>query len=111
MIVYLSGPMSGIANYNGEAFEAYAKKLRDAGFEVISPWELDHGNHDQPYGTYLARDLHMLLHPARKVERIYMMPGWEASRGARLELHAAACVAIEAYNADTMEKMENEYVL
>ena len=89
-VIYLSGPMTGIAEFNGPAFQHYAEKYRAQGFTVLSPFEMDAGDHGKPYRHYLCRDMKVLLQP--EVERIYMMPGWEKSKGANLELHAAAAL-------------------
>jgi len=109
-IIYLSGPMTGIPEFNGPAFKHYAEKYRALGFKVVSPFEMDEGDHGKPYRHYLCRDMAALLGP-EGVSRIYMLPSWEKSRGARLELHAAGAVGIAAYDAETGEEMENPYVL
>lgn len=80
--VYLSGPMSGLPDSNFPAFRWWAAKLRADGFEVVSPAEI------QEAGTWelcLRADLRELC----TCEAIAMMPGWENSRGAHLELHVA----------------------
>lgn len=105
--IYMSGPMTGIPEFNAPAFAAYTAKYRALGFRVISPAELDGDDHGQPYRHYLRRDMNVLLD--EHVERIYMMPGWESSRGAKLERHAAEAVGIAVYDAETGEKMENVY--
>lgn len=40
MRVYLSGPMSGIADNNFPAFHEHAAQLRAQGFYVVSPAEI-----------------------------------------------------------------------
>lgn len=80
--VYLSGPMTGIPDSNFPAFHRWAAKLRADGFEVVSPAEI------QEAGTWelcLRADLRELC----TCEAIALMPGWEGSRGAHLELHVA----------------------
>lgn len=86
--VYLSGPMSGIANNNFPAFAEWAAKLRADGFEVVSPAEI------QEAGTWelcLRADLRELC----TCDAIALMPGWESSKGANLELHVAHRVGME----------------
>ena len=80
--VYLSGPMTGIRDNNFPAFHRWAAKLRADGFEVVSPAEI------QEAGTWelcLRADLRELC----GCDAIALMPGWEGSRGAHLELHVA----------------------
>lgn len=95
---YLSGPMSGILEHNGPAFEKYAANLRAMGLDVISPHEMDHAEaRDKEWGEYIRRDLLVIL--SQDIQHIYMMPGWEDSRGARLEKTVAEAVGIKVYSA------------
>lgn len=116
LVIYLSGPMSGIPNYNIPEFERYAEKYRALGFEVVSPHDLDRegGGYDTPghdpsvgftapdlYRNYLRRDLRVLLD--RNVARMYLMPGWHKSNGARTEATIAEAIGILLYDAETGE--------
>lgn len=86
--VYLSGPMSGIADNNFPAFAEWAARLRSQGLDVVSPAEI------QESGTWelcLRADLRELV----TCDAIALMPGWESSRGANLELHVAHRVGME----------------
>lgn len=105
MKIYLAGPMSGMPNFNAPAFAASAAKLRRWGHEVFSPAEHDQATdgsdfHDKyPDGdTQRAVSNGFSLRGALKAdldwicdhaEAIYMMRGWENSKGARTE-HALA---------------------
>jgi hypothetical protein len=96
--IYLSGPMSGIKNYNALAFYHAESALRVYGWgdDIINPIALD--DHD-PYteenktgvwktqhrNRYLRRDIMLLADPQQNITHIYMLQGWEKSRGARLE--------------------------
>ena len=110
ILVYLSGPMTGIPEFNGPAFRAYAAKLRAEGFEVISPHEMDKAADTTgwKWGDFLTRDMDVLLSSKVGVQRIYMMPGWEKSRGAKLERYAAEANGIAVYDVTTME-LETKY--
>lgn len=82
MRIYLSGPMTGIEQSNFPEFHRWAAILRAQGFEVVSPAEI------QEAGTWelcLREDLRELC----TCDGIALMPGWENSRGANLELHVA----------------------
>jgi hypothetical protein len=96
---YLAGPMSGLPQFNIPAFDAAAKVLRGLGCKVISPAELDAPEiraqylaspdgaslPDTPtWGTFLSRDVKIV---ADQVRGIVLLPGWEKSRGARLEAY------------------------
>lgn len=83
--VYVSGAMTGIADYNHPAFNAKAAELRAQGFDVINPAEHDAEiGLDQPWATYLRRDLVLL---AEHCDTIVFLPGWQDSKGAKLEHH------------------------
>jgi hypothetical protein len=95
--LYLSGPMTGIPDYNRPAFEQAAFDLRSRGFEVVSPIELDHNagtSHDSETGfdftheeweQFLERDYEALQGCAA----ICLINGWEKSGGAGREGHYA----------------------
>jgi len=82
--VYISGPMTGYANFNGEAFIAAEETLRAAGHEPINP-----ARHPVvetwAWADYLRVDLRDLL----DAEAVATLPGWECSRGASLEVYNA----------------------
>ena len=80
--IYLSGPMTGIPENNFPAFNFWAARLRADGYDVVSPAEI------QEAGTWelcLRADLRELC----TCDAIALMPGWEGSKGANLELHVA----------------------
>lgn len=85
MKAYLAGPMSGLPDLNFPAFHAWAKRLRNQGDEIINPAEV---NPDQSmsWADCMRSDIAQLV----TCEGIYMMPGWERSKGATLEHHIAS---------------------
>lgn len=92
-MLYVAGPMTGRPNHNKAAFDLAAAELRAAGYVVISPPEMDlidgvdlaaeHGDAD--WLLALERDLVVVA----KVDGLALLPEWEQSRGARLEVAAA----------------------
>lgn len=82
--VYISGPMTGLPEFNFPAFNAKAAELRAAGHDVINPTE--HGEDGcTEWHEFLRKDIRLLM----DCYAIHMLPGWENSKGARLELHIA----------------------
>lgn len=84
MKLYLSGPITGIANYR-ENFEEAVTQLRWRGYtDVINPAELccvlppDHTS----YETYMQICMDLLA----GAEAVVLLPGWEKSIGANREI-------------------------
>ena len=84
MKYYISGPMTGIEGHNYPRFQQVAEELRSRHHEIVSPHELT-DDFTQDWEWYLKRDLKSML----DCDRIILLEGWEASRGARLELWVA----------------------
>lgn len=85
MIYYLSGPMTGLPDYNRPAFNEAANQLRAHGFVVWNPAEEFDATTIYPRKVYLRKDIEALL----KCDAIVMLDGWENSAGAKLELDIA----------------------
>ena len=77
---YIAGPMSSMPDLNFPAFHARAAELRAAGFEVENPAEI---NADPTAGweACMRQDIARLV----LCDAILLLPGWQQSRGARLE--------------------------
>lgn len=95
--------MSGIKDYNVSEFSNAAKALREDGYFVINPAETfkrmdgflgdrkeieEHFN-EFPRGRLADAVIEIELALLRSCDVIYLLNGWEESRGARLELHEA----------------------
>jgi hypothetical protein len=117
--LYVAGPMTGRPSFNIPEFDAMAQALRRAGYEVTSPAELDDpairaismaspdgaiatlNTHGQTWGDFLARDVKLLADDG--IEGIVVLPGWEKSRGARLETFVAnALCGLSIYYVESM---------
>jgi hypothetical protein len=82
--VYLSGPMSGLPDHNFPAFRRFAAELRATGYDVVNPVELNPDT-SLTWHERLRIDVKALC----DCDAIALMPGWENSKGANLELHIA----------------------
>lgn len=104
MKVYIAGPMTWLPQFNIPAFDDAAATLRGAQYDVVSPAELDSAevraaalasldgdpasiNHIETWGSMLARDVALIADGG--IEGIFVLPGWQKSRGARLETFVA----------------------
>lgn len=96
MGIYLSGPMTGIADHNVPAFNRAAALLRARGHHVINPAEMAGGDLSLPWSAYIRADIGCLL----RVEAVRVLPGWERSRGARLEVLVAQSIGIPVLTLD-----------
>jgi len=90
--IYIAGPMTGLPDLNFPAFHAAAAMLRAQGHDVINPAEI---NPDQamPWKECMRRDLAAVVF----CEAIYLLPGWQASKGATLEHHVAERLGLTIY--------------
>jgi hypothetical protein len=88
--IYVSGPMTGIPDHNFPAFNAEAARLRALGYEVVNPVDVN-PDHGTPWAECLRNDLLALL----QCDGIALLPGWESSRGAALELHVARALGFQ----------------
>ncbi|MEN2672595.1 DUF4406 domain-containing protein [Herbaspirillum huttiense] len=96
--IYIAGPMSGLPELNFPAFHAAAAELRAQGYDVVNPAEI---NADPTAGWVAC----MRLDIAQLVtcDQIMMLPGWENSRGATLELHIAQMLEMPVQYAKVNE--------
>ena len=98
--IYLSGPMTGIPDFNFPEFDRIAKNLRDAGYDVVSPADLNRKREDAGqvlseifYSDFMKEDIRELS----KCDAIYMMKGWRYSPGAKHELENALVFALTVF--------------
>ena len=121
--------MTGIPQFNVPLFDRAARELRDRGYSIVSPAELDSqavrdaalasktGSHDdlletnETWGDMLARDVKMI---ADHLGGIIFLPDWQKSRGARLEAFVGLLCGIEFARycpGDDIEKLSPLTVL
>lgn len=108
--IYIAGPMRGYPHFNFPAFYAAGDYFNDIGWEVFNPAQKD----DEEYGVEmaasnidgslevaeddgfdlrkaLAMDLNWIC---KHATHIYMLKGWEFSRGAMAEHATAAALGL-----------------
>jgi hypothetical protein len=89
MKVYVAGPMAGHPDWNFPAFEEAARELREAGFSVTGPHEIDNASGFDP--TKEDAELDLRLELERGVEAVLeadgvaLLDGWEDSPSAVIE--------------------------
>jgi hypothetical protein len=99
--VYVAGPMRGYPRFNFDNFERYTQILRSMGYVVMSPHEHDlevgiNPDTDEDSPVYaeadpqLMKDLIMWdLNAVANCDAIFLLDGWEKSRGVKAELALA----------------------
>jgi hypothetical protein len=97
-VIYIAGPMTGYDDFNFEAFDDAAYKFRLFGFRVLNPADFgsaestlaEIGGDDAAaaaaHRNAMARDLPLVC----AADVLYLLEGWQASRGANLEVHTAS---------------------
>jgi hypothetical protein len=83
--IYVAGPMTGLPDLNYPAFAAEVARLRADGHQVASPAEINAGLESEGWHACMRRDLAVLL----TCDAVQLLPGWQASKGARIEIFLA----------------------
>ncbi len=93
MIVYISGPMTGVpVGTCIRRFREAEKFLADRGDVGLNPTRWNgYPYSEMTWSACLRHDIRQLL----LADRIYMCRGWQESRGATLERFVAASVGME----------------
>ena len=95
-ILYVAGPMTGLPEFNYPAFNAAASQLRELGYEVLNPADIDvlynpDPTQPQEWDWYMRHALRMVLNS----DALALLPGWENSRGAQLEVKVGKALGME----------------
>lgn len=90
--IYISGPMTGLPDMNFPNFQYAEMKLLNDGWKVESPTE--HGIvKGATWEDYMAACLIQIA----QCDTMYMLRGWENSKGAREEYRLAELLGLEVY--------------
>ena len=88
--VFISGPMSGIKDFNKPAFDKAEKELTECGFSVFNPARM-HFDDTWTHEQIMKIDLAALA----QCDYIYMLDKWYYSKGALQEYHYANAIGVE----------------
>ncbi len=97
---YLSGPMTGLPDLNFPAFHDAAAQLRAHGFEVVNPAEINPDG-ELPWAECMRADIKALC----DCDLLVLLPGWEKSSGAHLELHIAHRIGLMIDHMDRLIRL------
>ena len=79
MKIYISGPITGDPNYK-EKFDKAETSLNN-NYDVVNPTKVVPFDENKTWSDYMREDIKVLL----ECNAIYMMKGWQKSKGATLE--------------------------
>jgi hypothetical protein len=91
--IYLSGPMSGLPDYNRPAFFEAERQLIAAGYAVISPAR-NGLPESATWQQHMRRNIAMLI----EADGVALLPGWYGSRDAEIEDRLASELDIPSDN-------------
>lgn len=96
--VYISGQMAGIKDYNYPKFDEVENELLNQGHTVVNPANIARGiefpkglTDEEKYPIFMEEDIKSLT----SCNSIFLLKGWENSKGAKIELKVALDLKIE----------------
>ena len=95
--IYLSGPMTGLPDLNFPAFNTAAAVLRAKGCAVTNPAEINPDG-KKTWHACMRADIKALC----DCSTIALLPGWENSTGAHLEIHLAHRLGMRVVMLDAL---------
>ena len=99
MLIYIAGPMTGLADLGRAAFAEAESKLRALGWDVLNPARLPE---DWPKELYLPVCFEMV----KAADWMVLLPGWEKSKGAVAEAHFAEYQGKRLVEMEMMERCQ-----
>ena len=89
--VYISGPMTGISEYNFPAFFKAEKLLKEYGYIPLNPAR-------SPKGLEYKHYMDIAFAMIRSSQEIYTLDGWEKSNGAIAEVAYANAISVGRFS-------------
>ena len=86
-VIYISGPVSGIKDFNYPLFNRADAWLRSLGFNTISPSKY-------PAGLTQSQYMDISLAGVRSADALYVLPNYQKSKGAACEIAYAICLSL-----------------
>lgn len=105
MKVYISGPITGTDDYL-ERFHKAEEFLERQGYTVINPAKV---NSNLPLDTSHDNFMEMCYVMLNMANSIYMLPGWDKSKGACIEYGYAKAKGYLIMERDVPEASDVEY--
>ena len=115
MKLYISGPVTGYEQGNKPAFDQAKETLKAAGHDPISPFDGETSEQTNEtltdkygslYWKVLAKDIVMMA----GAEGVVLLPGWERSKGARIEAYVALHAGLPIFDNISLQQIDPSYV-
>lgn len=90
---YIGGPMGGIEGFNHPEFYAAEPAVIKLGYTPVNPARNFDGDTTLPYEMYMHKSIKQIL----DCQAIYLLEGWEHSRGANIEHDIACALGLEIH--------------
>jgi hypothetical protein len=94
--LYIAGPMTGIEDFNFPAFNKAADELHAAGYQVLHTAHPDNLEPEKVKSTSWEQWLRKAIARMMDADAIALLPGWQASKGARLEVMVGLEVGMQS---------------
>lgn len=108
--IYLAGPMRGIPRWNFDTFDKAKEMWIKNGWQVVSPADIDRALGIDPDGPleqidhdFSVRAIKLDIELLTTVTAIGLLPGWQLSSGATVELALAQFLGLLVYDGLTGE--------
>ena len=92
MTVYISGPITDVPDYK-EKFGLIEASLKLEGYETVNPSNVNLGE-NATWEEYMRHDIKLLC----DCDAVFMMKGWQRSKGARVENYIAKKLGLLVIN-------------
>jgi len=114
--VYLSGPITGKANFNVEEFKKYENKFKNLNFNVVNPHNLFSKDEvsemyekldnqeitfEEFHGFFMRRDIIEMM----SCDFVALLNGYETSKGANIEVNLARNINMPIIDAVTLKRI------
>lgn len=116
--IYIAGPMTGLDNFNFGSFFDAEYQLREEGWRAVNPAQhdlttgsvyLEDGRYKASPDFDLEKTLFWDLGRVAECDAIYMLDGWENSKGAAVEIALAQALGKEVlYQTEPLADWERE---
>lgn len=97
MTAYIAGPMTGIQDYNAHTFNKAEEALQEIVEDVINPHNPDDIDDDGKANYSREYYIRRAVKQVTEADMMVMLPLWEGSSGAKLEMRIACELNLPIY--------------